>query len=327
MITANKLTYYQTVELKKVYVKKELDLKNSSENACKYYPFGLTIGGLGYVSGDNLASQKYKYNGKEEQDDFNLGWIDYGFRFYDPKIARWMCVDPMIEKHYEWSPYVYALNNPIRFIDPDGNEVKDPNGPNNPPRYATNNINRRPPSAGTIEYNRYNPISRGNKVSVTYFEPQKSTQQQQITRGNVAGNGLSGSVSLLNAVVEHVKTKTNKPSINGYTTRTDETIKVAFSDNKSQKEFDQMQSSYESNLNSEISKIDKPVHPGGDASSEQMGQYNIESAAYDLQVAATKLSVGSSPKEQVLGQVQNNDNVKKVTTTKQLPIVYETPRP
>lgn len=42
--------------------------------------------------------------------------------------SRFISVDPLCEEHYDWSPYAYALNNPVRYIDPDGRLERDPNG-------------------------------------------------------------------------------------------------------------------------------------------------------------------------------------------------------
>jgi hypothetical protein len=52
-----------------------------------------------------------------------LDYYDYSARMYDPVQTRFTTMDPLAEKYYSVSPYVYALNNPILYVDPDGKDV------------------------------------------------------------------------------------------------------------------------------------------------------------------------------------------------------------
>lgn len=73
----------------------------------------------------STLTNKYKYNGKEEQsnefiDGIGLGWTDYGARMYDAQVGRWGAIDPMSEKYMDASCYHYCGNNPISNLDVNG---------------------------------------------------------------------------------------------------------------------------------------------------------------------------------------------------------------
>ena len=91
-------------------------------DANDYYPFGMNHLKTGNSFYGEASYKNYKYNGKELQ---NSGMYDYGARFYMPDIGRWGVTDPLAEQYRRHSVYNYAVNNPIRFIDPDGRGVND----------------------------------------------------------------------------------------------------------------------------------------------------------------------------------------------------------
>ncbi len=79
-----------------------------------YYPFGMEMANWYATVG---TPTKFLYNGKELQDEGGLDWYDYGARFYDPVLARFTTIDPLTEKNHSQSGFVYAANNPIKYID------------------------------------------------------------------------------------------------------------------------------------------------------------------------------------------------------------------
>ena len=79
---------------------------------------GFQTYGKQIVQNQNL----YKYNGKEIQTDFDLDWYDYGARFYDVQLGRWHVIDNKAEKYFYVTLYNYVDNNPLLFVDPDGND-------------------------------------------------------------------------------------------------------------------------------------------------------------------------------------------------------------
>lgn len=85
-----------------------------------YYPFGMTFNGY---RRENSLGNKYLYNGKEFQNELGLDWYDYGARMYDPAVGRFFTQDRFAEKYLDFSPYQYAANNPILYIDMNGDSI------------------------------------------------------------------------------------------------------------------------------------------------------------------------------------------------------------
>jgi len=113
-----KLDIERGSQLRLIHSKKgQKPLKNTGS----YYPFGLEQ--LGYnrtVDGGDDWARNWRFGGKEYNGEHGLNWYDVSARNYDPAIGRWMNIDPLAEAMRRHSPYNYAFDNPIFFVDPDG---------------------------------------------------------------------------------------------------------------------------------------------------------------------------------------------------------------
>jgi len=90
--------------------------------ATDYYPFGMTS-----RSSKAKANSSYRYgfNGKENDNEVKGegNQQDYGMRMYDPRLGRFLSVDPIAKNYPELTPYQFASNTPIQAIDLDGLEA------------------------------------------------------------------------------------------------------------------------------------------------------------------------------------------------------------
>ncbi len=87
-------------------------------NYAHYYPYGSAMPERQFET----EHYRYGFNGKEKDDEIKGQGNSYDFhaRLYDPRVGRWLSTDPMQSKFPAWSPYNFAVDNPVMFVDPDG---------------------------------------------------------------------------------------------------------------------------------------------------------------------------------------------------------------
>ncbi|AZA99767.1 RHS repeat-associated core domain-containing protein [Chryseobacterium joostei] len=180
-----------------------------------YYPFGLNH--IGGSSSSNFGSyHSYKYNGKELQE---TGMYDYGARFYMPDLGRWGVLDPLAEMYRRYSPYNYTVNNPIRFTDPDGRTINDPQSKKEVEHTQTalNMRKRQLELQRNIIYS--SAVDKNGKISLS------KSQKRELSNINAMVNEVSKSI---NDITDMVNDKDNDyvfrdASLNGGTPETKRT--------------------------------------------------------------------------------------------------------
>ena len=90
-----------------------LDDSGSLTNREEYTPYGETSFG-------SFTRKRYRFIGAERDEESGLCCM--GARYFAPWTGRFTSVDPLDFKYPSWSPFCYALANPLRFVDPTGME-------------------------------------------------------------------------------------------------------------------------------------------------------------------------------------------------------------
>ena len=83
-----------------------------------YYPLGGPL-----PTGSSTTLQPEKYQGKEWNPAAAFNVYDFGERLYDPALGRWLSQDPLAEKYYPHSPYLFCAGNPMCYLDPLGTSL------------------------------------------------------------------------------------------------------------------------------------------------------------------------------------------------------------
>ena len=116
-LSDNAYHYFLTDHLGSVRV--VANTSGTAEEYNHYYPLGGPI--AKYSTATSI--QPVKYQGKEWGASKGLNLYDFGARRYDPATGRWLSQDPLSEKYYAHSPYLFCAANPVKFVDPDGKRI------------------------------------------------------------------------------------------------------------------------------------------------------------------------------------------------------------
>ncbi len=95
----------------------EADIVMSSD----YYPFGVRMDKRGFD-----AAHRYGFQGQEQDEEFFGGAVSYKYRIHDPRIGRFLSIDPLAPE-YPWnSPYAFSENMVIHMVELEGLEAAHP---------------------------------------------------------------------------------------------------------------------------------------------------------------------------------------------------------
>jgi RHS repeat-associated protein len=164
------------------------------ENNYDAFGYGLDGVYMNHSNPDNL----YQYNGKEKNDDHGIGMYDYGARWYDAGVGRFNTVDRFAPKYASLNPYQYGANNPIKYIDVNGDSLRINTGGGN---YAYYNNGALTNQDGT-QY-----TGPGTKVRNNGSIKLKGELKSAVRSLNTIGSGVAGG-ELVSQIVGSTSTVT-----------------------------------------------------------------------------------------------------------------------
>ena len=81
-----------------------------------------------FSSYSQVFADNYTFSAKERDSETGLSY--FGSRYYSSDLSIWLSVDPQAAKYASLSPYNYCANNPVKLVDPNGEEWETPEDAN-----------------------------------------------------------------------------------------------------------------------------------------------------------------------------------------------------
>lgn len=109
------------------------EVKTSLSPQSEHLPLLRTTILVGQMIGSNIpfscsgtGTYRFGFNGKEHDNEIHgtTGTsYDFGARLHDPRVGRWLSLDPLAQDYAHLSPFNFAANNSVLFVDPDGKKI------------------------------------------------------------------------------------------------------------------------------------------------------------------------------------------------------------